>query len=76
METLIPETQPSEELHFGGAAKIGPAPGRPNACARCLHWGAVPDPKQTARWALCLRQPAGMAHCDYWCPDFERRART
>jgi hypothetical protein len=69
-----PERRQPEELNFLDAEKIGPAPGRPNTCARCLHWGAVPDYRETPRWRLCLVQPAGLAHLDYWCPNYARRA--
>lgn len=48
---------------------------RLRTCARCVFWGAQDHPKANDRWRLCLQQPAGLAHCDYWCPAYERRAR-
>jgi hypothetical protein len=49
---------------------------RPRTCARCRFWGAHPHEKASDRWRLCLQQPVGLAHQDYWCPSYERRARA
>jgi hypothetical protein len=57
-------------------AETAPAPGRPRTCARCRHWGVIPHENADGRWRLCLQEPVAMAHADYWCPSYERRART
>jgi hypothetical protein len=63
------------EACHGAATTLDHVPGRPNSCARCRFWGAQFHEKATERWQLCLQEPVGLAHCDYWCPAYERKAK-